>query len=57
MVVDDVIVPDMPLVASHRSLEPDPLNGLFVYVYVEPESTQTVAVELAVTEYCDPSEI
>ena len=50
MVVEEDIVPVVPLLASQRSLEPEPVNGLFVYVYVEPESTQTVAVELAVTD-------
>ena len=44
MVADDAIVPEVSLEAYHRSLVPEPVKGLGMYVYVEPESAQTVAV-------------
>lgn len=49
MVVEDDTTPE-GLEVYQRSLEVEPVNGLFVYVYVEPESTHTVAEELAVTD-------
>jgi hypothetical protein len=54
MVKEDDIVPEVLLEAYQRSLAPEPVNGLFVYVYVESESTQTVADGPAVTDRGEP---